>query len=54
VRENGAKKIVFLMNYTESAHEILLEQDYQNVLTGKTEPKKVGLGPFEVKVLMNP
>jgi beta-galactosidase len=54
VRENGAKRTILLMNYTESTHEILLDQDYQDALTGKTEPKKVALGPFEVKVLTNP
>jgi beta-galactosidase len=54
VRENGDKKIIFLLNYTENAHEVSLDQDYQNVLTRKTEPQKVVLGPFEVRVLTNP
>jgi beta-galactosidase len=53
VRQNGDKKIVFLLNYTENVQEVSLDQDYQNVLTGKTEPRKVVLGPFDVRVLVN-
>jgi beta-galactosidase GanA len=48
------KKVIFLLNYTGTNQTVPLDQAYQNVLTGKTEPLDVPIPAFDVKVLTTP
>ena len=50
-REKKGKRIVFLLNYTESAHTVTLEGSYQNALTGEMESGQISVPPLDVKVL---
>ena len=50
-REKEGKRIVFLLNYTESAQTVTLEGSYQNALTGETESGQISVPPLDVKVL---
>ncbi len=54
VREKAGKKILFLLNYTEKAQSVTLDQSYKNALSGETEPAAVEIPALDVKVLTNP
>jgi beta-galactosidase len=54
VREGAGKRILFLLNYTETAQTVALEQAYKDALTGELEPAQVQIPAFGVKVLTGP
>ena len=53
-REKAGKKILFLINYTDKAQTVTLDQGYHNALTGEAQPAEVQLPAFDVKVLTTP
>ena len=54
MREKGEKEIYFLINYTENAQTVSMGRSLRNALTGNTEPAKVEIPMFDVKILMVP
>ncbi len=54
VREKPGKKIIFLLNYTDKAQRVTLDQPATNALIGAPEPIDVEIPAFDVKVLTVP
>lgn len=50
-REKEGKRIVFLLNYTETAQTVTLEGSYQDALTGENESGAISIRPLDVKIL---
>ena len=50
-RQKEGERIVFLLNYTESAQTVTLEGSYRNALTSEAESGQISIPPLDVKVL---
>lgn len=54
VRGKSSQKFLFLLNYTEKAHKVTLQEKYRSAIDGQEEPMETEVPPFGVKVLVTP
>lgn len=53
-REKDGKQILFLLNYTDRARSVRLEQPYRDALTGEPERPQVEIPALDLRVLTTP
>lgn len=53
-REKDGKKIIFLLNYTDQPHTVILDQRYRDALSGQEQMKGIVVNPFDVRILTAP
>jgi beta-galactosidase len=54
VREKGSEKLIFLMNFTDSAQTVSLNEKTRNALTGEAVDAQIALKPRDAVVLLAP